>query len=189
MRRRTVVLFAGVAVAVMAAFAAAVAVASPPNRLLERAVEQPIVIPQGLAWRYAQTCVFAVETVGVTELRWNNEGADAEVEATAEPGVDTEAIETQIETCLEKYRYEERPAILPSDADRAQLYDFYTGVTLPCLAYRGIDVHPEPRELFFAPVGEPWNPYLGMEQPIDRLLELYEACPPVPAYLGEAGAG
>jgi len=157
---------------------------------VSRALESPVVIPQEIAWRYAMFCIepAGLEAV-VTSLAWSNAGADIELEAPDDPTVDVAALETAVEDCLTQYRYEESARLAPDLYERAELYDYYLAVTLPCLDRQGLDIEPVPREFFLAPDGgEPWNPYLGMELPFERLLELYRACPPRPDFLDTAGS-
>jgi len=156
-----------------------------------RSLDGPLVIPQELAWRYAMFCVEpAGESVGVTSLTWSNTGAHIELEAPDDPTADLAALETSIEECLTEYRYEDRVNPAATVYERAELYEYYSGVTLPCLARQGLEIEPVPREFFLAPDGgEPWNPYLGLDLPFERLLELYSACPPRPSYLETAAAG
>jgi hypothetical protein len=68
--------------------------------------------------------------------------------------------------------------------ERARLWEYYTAVTVPCLASRGVDLAPIARERFFVPDERPWNPYTSMQGiPFDDLVGLYRACPPVPPSL------
>jgi len=152
---------------------------------MSRAVDGPVVIPQGIAWRYAEFCMDSlVEGISVELLHWSNAGADVELEVATTVDVDTEALEAEIESCLSEYRYEEWVSPDATMFERVELYEYYSGVTLPCLAAHGLDIEPVPRRYFLEPDGgEPWNPYLGMDLPFDRLLELYKDCPPRPDYL------
>ena len=69
--------------------------------------------------------------------------------------------------------------------ERAQLWDYYNAVTLPCLDARGRRRRPTRAE-FFLPDQRPWNPYTAMDDlPFDQLFALYRACPPIPDYLRE----
>jgi hypothetical protein len=68
--------------------------------------------------------------------------------------------------------------------ERAQLYDYYSAVTVPCLASKGVELEPLHRSDFFVPDSRPWNPYTSMrDRPFDELVALYHACPPIPEYL------
>lgn len=155
-----------------------------------RAHDGPLVIPQGIAWRYAMSCVEPAGNVSINSLEWNNAGAEVHLES-GDPHVDIPALETQIEECLTAYRYQEHTDSFVDPYEMERLYEYYSTFTIPCLASEGIDIDPLSRSMFFAPGGgEPWNPYLGMNQPFDRLIELYRVCPPRPASLSEAdGAG
>jgi hypothetical protein len=179
MRMRTIV--------AAAALGALLAGCTPVSRTLDG----PVVIPQEIAWRYAMHCVEPVgENVGVVSLTWSNTFADIQLEAPDVPAADLAALEATIEACLSEYRYEDQASPTASIYERAELYEYYSGVTIPCLAGHGIDIEPVPREFFLAPDGgEPWNPYLGMDLPFDRLLELYRACPPRPDYLETSAGG
>jgi hypothetical protein len=152
---------------------------------VSRAVDGPVVIPQGIAWRYAEFCLQpAGDGLWVASLSWSNAGADIELEAATNLDVDIAALEAEIEECLTAYRYQEWVSPAATMFERVELYEYYSGVTLPCLAAHGVDIEPVSRQYFLEPDGgEPWNPYLGMDLPFDRLLELYQACPPRPAYL------
>ena len=152
---------------------------------ISRAVDGPVVIPQGIAWRYAEFCMEGLQDgIWVELLSWSNAGADVELEMATTVDIDAEALEAEIESCLSEYRYQEWVSPDATLFERVELYEYYSGVTLPCLAAQGLDIEPVPRGYFLEPVGgEPWNPYLGMDLPFDRLLELYQACPPRPAYL------
>jgi hypothetical protein len=131
----------------------------------------------------------AGESVGITSLMWSNSGAEIDLEAPDDPELDLAALETRIEDCLTEYRYEEWVSPSATMFQRMELYEYYSGVTLPCLTRQGMDIEPVPREFFLQPEGgEPWNPYLGMDLPFERLLELYRACPPRPEYLENADA-
>lgn len=88
--------------------------------------------------------------------------------------------------CEGHYRSEERASSFTYvDAfERAQLWDYYNAVTLPCLAGRGVVVPALRREEFFEPGRRPWNPYPAMgDLPFDQVVALYRACPPIPDYL------
>jgi hypothetical protein len=178
MRMRTIV--------AVAALCAVLAGCTPAAR----GVDGPVVLPQEIAWRYAMFCVEpAGESVAITSLIWTNAGAAVDLEAPDDPAVDLDDLETRIEQCLTEYRYEEWVSPSATVFERVELYEYYSGVTLPCLARRGLDIEPVPREFFLQPGGgEPWNPYLGMDLPFERLLELYRACPPRPGYLDSAAA-
>lgn len=152
-----------------------------------RAHEGPVVIPQEIAWRYAMSCIEPAGPVGITSLQWNNSGAEIHLEPLEASSVDIPLMETQIEDCLTEHRYEDQIDPFVDPYERARLYEYYTAVTIPCLAREGVDIKPVPFAFFEEPAGgEPWNPYLGMEQPFDRLLELYRACPPRPESLNTA---
>ena len=155
-----------------------------------RAVDRPLVIPPDIAWRYAMSCVSAAGDVGVDSLAWSNAGAEVHLDLSADPAVDTAALEDGIEACLTAHPYGERDSFV-DPYERSRLYEYYISDTIPCLARQGIDITPAPRSQFDEKSGgEPWNPYLGMDMPFDDLLELYNACPPRPASLGiETDAG
>jgi hypothetical protein len=158
---------------------------------VSRAVDGPLVLPPEIAWRYASFCIETAGTgVSVTALHWSNAGADVDLEAVGDQTTDLDALELEIEGCLTEYRYEEREIANASIYERAELYEYYTGVTIPCLARQGIDVDPVPREVFIDPDGgEPWNPYFSMDIPFEQLLGLYETCPPRPDSLDTGAAG
>ncbi|MEO5920813.1 MAG: hypothetical protein ABIQ01_06690 [Pseudolysinimonas sp.] len=148
----------------------------------------PIVIPQEIAWRYAMYCIELAGDVGISSLAWDNSGAEAHLDETTDPAIDTAELETEIETCLTRDQYEAKVDPFVDPYERARLYEYYSAVTIPCLAREGMDITPAPRYLFSSLAGgEPWNPYLGMDLPFDRLLELYRACPPRPASLAAGG--
>jgi hypothetical protein len=149
-----------------------------------RAHDGPIVIPQEIAWRYAMSCVTSAGDVGISSLAWSNEGAEVHLDLSDDTSIDSAGLETQIEECLTEHHYEEAVDSFVDPYERARLYEFYSAVTIPCLARQGVDIRPVPWAMFTEPAGgEPWNPYLGMELPFDRLLELYQVCPPRPASL------
>jgi hypothetical protein len=94
----------------------------------------------------------------------------------------------ELEACLDRYEFEQRADGFSyvDAAERAQLWEYYTAVTVPCLAARGVDVPPVTRQDFFLPDERPWNPYTALRDiPFDTLVGHYAACPPVPAYLQE----
>lgn len=154
-----------------------------------RAHDGPVVIPQGIAWRYAVSCIESAGNVSIVTLQWNNTGADVELES-GDPRVDIPGLEARIEDCLTAHKYEEQVDAFVDPYERERLYEYYRAETLPCLERQGVEVAPVPRFAFAeAAGGEPWNPYLGMNLPFDRLLELYQACPPRPASLSVTDAG
>jgi hypothetical protein len=154
-----------------------------------RAHDGPLVIPAGIAWRYAMSCIDPAGNVAIESLQWSNAGAEVHLES-GDPRVDIPAVETQIEDCLTAHRYEEHVDAVVDPYERERLYEYYAAFTVPCLAREGVSVDPLPRFVITAPDGgEPWNPYLGMNLPFDRLMDLYQACPPRPASLTVDGAG
>lgn len=155
-----------------------------------RAHSGPLIIPQAIAWHYAASCIESAGEVGVMALEWSNAGADVVLEAD-DPAIDIPALEAQIEACLTEYRYQEHTDAYVDPYERERLYEYYATFTVPCLANEGIEIEAMRRTVFSAPSGaEPWNPYLEMNLPFERLIELYRLCPPRPASLGEAdGAG
>ena len=108
-------------------------------------------------------------------MQWDNSGAEIHLEQLEGSSVDIPAIEAQIEGCLTEHRYEDQIDPFVDPYERARLYEYYTAVTIPCLARRGDRRQARCRSPSSRnrQGGEPWNPYLGMEQPFDRLLELY----------------
>ena len=151
-----------------------------------RAHDGPLIIPREIAWRYAMSCVESAGDVGIMAMAWSNAGATIELESD-DPDADLAALENQVVTCLTAHRYQEHVDSFISAYERERLYGYYRSVTLPCLERQGIDVAPIAWDMFSQPAGgEPWNPYLGMELPFDRLLELYQTCPPRPATLSIA---
>jgi hypothetical protein len=151
-----------------------------------RAHDGPVIIPQGVAWQYATSCVEADGDVGVMAMEWSNAGADVVLESD-DPAIDIPALEAQIEACLTEYRYEEHTDAYIDPYERERLYEYYSTFTVPCLANEGIEVEPMRRSTFYASGGgEPWNPYPGLNLPFERLFELYRLCPPRPASLSEA---
>jgi hypothetical protein len=155
-----------------------------------RAHSGPLVIPQAIAWHYATSCIAPAGDVGVMALEWSNEGANIVLESD-DPTIDIPALEAQIEACLGEYRYQEHTDAYVDPYERERLYEYYATFTVPCLANEGIEIEPMRRTVFYASGGgEPWNPYLEMNLPFERLIELYRLCPPRPASLSEAdGAG
>ena len=155
-----------------------------------RAHDGPVVIPQAIAWRYAMSCITSAGDVGVTELQWSNEGAEVKLDVSNGSASEIAGLEDQVEECLTAHRYEEAVDTFVDPYERERLYEYYQAVTVPCLQRQGIDLPPAPHVTFaVAGGGEPWNPYLGMDLPFDRLLELYRECPPRPSSLPGTDTG
>lgn len=170
-------------IAVVVVLAAVLAGCTPAPR----AHDGPLIIPLGIAWRYAMSCIEPAGDIGIAALQLSNEGADVILEESDDPSVDISALEAEIEGCLTRYRYQEHTDAYVDPYERERLYEYYSTFTVPCLASEGIEIDPLPRFAFIEPEGgEPWNPYLGMDLPFDRLIELYRACPPRPSSLSEA---
>ncbi|MGN6502972.1 MAG: hypothetical protein ACTHKX_08745 [Pseudolysinimonas sp.] len=90
------------------------------------------------------------------------------------------------EACLARFRIDTSRTAFDyvNVYERAQLYDYYTGSTVPCLARHGVVAPVIARSAFFDPAKRPWNVYTDMaEVAFDRIIDLYRACPPVPQYL------
>lgn len=180
MRSRGRLTAAALAVAVLGA-AVAGCTAAP------RAHDGPMIIPHGMSWQYAVSCIQSAGQVSVAAMEWSNEGAYVELDESTDPALDIPSLELQIEACLTAHRYEERSDAFVDPYERERLWENYTMFVLPCLSAEGIEVAPRPRAAFMDPAGgEPWNPYYELDLPFDRLIELYDACPPRPATLSEA---
>lgn len=145
--------------------------------------DDPVALPQELAWRYAQTCFGDTGSSGEIRISWGDGPATVRFDHAPTPA--EQAAAEAIQKCLDAFRYEPPQSYdYVSSYERAQLYDWYLRATVPCLAGKGIDLEPVPRSAFFDPADRPWNPYTGMDQlPFDQLIALYQACPPVPGYL------
>jgi hypothetical protein len=144
----------------------------------------PITIPPELSWQYAHTC-FGDDMAPVA-ASWGP-GVTADVHFEVE-SPESAAIAAQVEACLDQYPYEDGQSDFGfvDPFERAQLYDYYMSMTVPCLARHGIDLDPVARTTFFAPDRRPWNPYQETDftgVPFLKLYSAYRACPPVPEYL------
>jgi hypothetical protein len=176
MRTRVVVAAAGaLAVALLTACTAAP---------VQRTLNHPFLVPQDLAWQYATSC-FGEELIGggVISLSYGEGASRVEF---AEDTPESQAEKARIEACLDEYRFADASNDLDyvDGYERSQLWDYYTAITVPCLAALGVELAPIPREDFFTPDQRPWNPYPSMQDvPFAELIDLYEACPPVPDYL------
>jgi hypothetical protein len=178
-------------VAVVAAVATMLLAGCTPVAVpLQRAAVPELVIPTELGWRYASSCTGDdVGGGGIITFQYGNGGSNVTF---AEDTPESRAEAERIEACLDEYRYDESDDQLDyvDGYERSQLWTYYTAVTAPCLAARGIQLDPIPREEFFVPDQRPWNPFTAMDDvPIADLLALYRECPPIPAFLREpAGA-
>ena len=169
------------AAAVGAALLSLALIASTPA---PRTAGEPFRMPQDLAYRYVATCLGELDTIGPAQIEWGDR--PAVVSVAEDPTPEAQAALERTEDCLNRYRYEPRDASFNfvSAYERAQLFDWYTRDTAPCLEAQGIDAPEIPRAEFFVPDQRPWNVYTQMSTvPFTRLIELYQACPPVPQYL------
>ncbi|MEO8263020.1 MAG: hypothetical protein ABI566_10670 [Pseudolysinimonas sp.] len=166
---------AGVA---LAALALALAGCTP----VPRAASEHFVVPQDLVWRYVSHCTQDAGEAGPFVFSFGDGPATIQFET---PTPENEVVAAEAAACLDRYRYDTASSFQYVSAfERAQLFDYYSGQTRPCLAANGVDVPPIARDQFFVPDERPWNPYTSIEgYSFDRLLELYDACPPVPRYL------
>lgn len=145
---------------------------------------EPVAVPQDLTWQYATSCLMNM-TSGetVVSLQWDETGIEVGFD---EDTPATVLDQQRIENCFAQYRFEQRASSYNYvDAfERAQLWDYYNAVTLPCLAEHGVRLPALTRAQFFVPDSRPWNPYTAMDDlPFDQLFALYRACPPIPDYL------
>ena len=171
-----------VAVAAVAMLLAACTPVASPTR--ERT--EPFAVPQDLTWQYATNCMLEM-TSGetVVSLQWDETGIEVGFD---EDSPATELDQQAVQACFDQYRLEQRSSSFNYvDAfERAQLWDYYNAVTLPCLDEHGVGVPALTRAQFFLPDQRPWNPYTAMDDlPFDQLFALYRACPPIPDYLRE----
>lgn len=179
MRARTVAVTAA-AIAAAMLLAACTPAASP----LARERTQPAAVPQDLTWQFATTCLEEM-TSGetVVSLHWDETGIEVGFEGESPA---TQRDRLAVEDCFTRYRLERRATgfTFVDAFERAQLWDYYNTVTLPCLDAHGVAVPALTRAQFFVPDQRPWNPYTAMDDlPFDQLLALYRSCPPVPDYL------
>jgi hypothetical protein len=162
------------------ALAACTAITPP----VARAHDEPFAIPQDLTWQYATSCMMQMTSEGtVVGLQWDETGIEVRFEdETAETLLDQQ----RLKNCFAQYRTEQRAdSFSYVDAfERAQLWDYYSAVTEPCLTAHGVTVPALTRAQFFVPDQRPWNPYTAMDDlPFEELVALYQACPPIPDYL------
>ena len=164
----------------VAALALALAGCTP----VPRTTGEPFRLPQELAWRYVATCLGELGTIGPAQIEWGD--GPALVSLADDPTPEAQAAAERTSKCLNRYRYEPRDTSFNfvSAYERAQLFDWYTRDTAPCLEAQGIAAPDIPRAEFFVPGERPWNVYTQMSTvPFARLIQLYQACPPVPQYL------
>ena len=148
-----------------------------------RTTGEPFRLPEELAWRYVSSCLAEIGQIGPAQVEWGD-GPALVTGANLSP--DQQAAAHRVEDCLDKYRYEPHTTSFAfiSAYERAQLFDWYTRETAPCLTALGVKAPEIPRAEFFVPGERPWNVYTDMDDvPFDTLIQLYQDCPPVPDYL------
>lgn len=147
--------------------------------------EEPVALPEDLAWRYVSSCLGDIGSVGPAQISWGDGPAVVSF-ASDEQTPEQRAAAVQIQECLDRYDYAPTSTSYNyvNSYERAQLYDWYTRETIPCLADKGVEAPRIARTAFFDPAARPWNPYTDMDDvPFDQLIALYRACPPIPEYL------
>ncbi|HEX2550132.1 MAG TPA: hypothetical protein VHK64_00940 [Nocardioidaceae bacterium] len=140
-------------------------------------------VPHELIQQYTRSCTGPIENATGT-FAYSIGSGPASVIAEIDTPENRAAVAAVLE-CLNRYRYEEEsPLQFVTAYERAELYDYYIGSTVPCLAEHGVTAPSVPRAQFFFSDRRYWNPYPEMDDiPFDELLTLYRACPPVPEYV------
>jgi hypothetical protein len=90
-----------------------------------------------------------------------------------------------LNACLALYPIEPSTGAPHDHYSRNLLYDYLTGVLEPCLSARVGGLPPLPARADFVVRLYGWDPFrtLAADHPLEELLALAAACPPIPRYL------